>query len=174
MYEERTALASALRASLQPAPLPVIPGVGLGAVYRAAEETASIGGDFYDVLPAGDGAWSLALGDVCGKGVDAAVLTGQVRQSLRTAGLATSDPVETLHLVNSSLLAAGGSDFVTIVHGLLRPTASGVQLTLAAGGHPPPLVLHGSAVHEVPVSGTIVGMLPDVRFTPAEVTLERR
>lgn len=171
MYEERATLAAALRASLQPAPLPDIPGVGLGAVYRPAEETASIGGDFYDVLPTGDGAWSIALGDVCGKGVDAAVLTGQVRQSLRTAGLATSDPVETLHLVNSALLAAGGNDYVTIVHGLLRPAGDGVHLSLAAGGHAPPLMLRGSVVQEIPVGGTIVGMLPDVTFRPAEVVL---
>ena len=171
MYEERTTLAAALRSSLQPAPLPDIPGVGLGAVYRPAEDTTSIGGDFYDVLPAGDGAWSLALGDVCGKGVNAAVLTGQVRQSLRTAGLATSDPVETLHLVNTALLAAGGTDYVTIVHGLLRPADDGLHLALATGGHAPPLLLRGSHVQEIPVSGTIVGMLSDVIFRPAEVVL---
>ena len=85
VYEERATLATTLRASLEPAPLPMLAGVELGASYRAAQVATQIGGDFYDVSARGDGSWTLAIGDVCGKGVEAAVLTGKVRQSLRTA-----------------------------------------------------------------------------------------
>lgn len=171
VYEERAALASTLRAALVPAPLPDIPGIDLGATYRPAQETTQIGGDFYDVMARPDRTWALSLGDVCGKGVDAAVLTGQVRQSLRTAGLMSDDPAQTLHLVNDAMLAGGGENFVTLVYGVLDRRGDEVRLRLATGGHPPPLVLSNGAVKQVDARGTIVGMLREVSFSVAEVVL---
>lgn len=172
VFEERAALASTLRAALVPAPLPEIPGIDLGATYRPAQETTQIGGDFYDVMARPDRSWALSLGDVCGKGVDAAVLTGQVRQSLRTAGLMSDDPAQTLHLVNDAMLAGGGDNFVTLVYGVLARQGDRVRLRLATGGHPPPLVLSNGAVTQVDTRGTIVGMLREVSFSVAEVVLE--
>jgi hypothetical protein len=171
IYEEQTVLARTLRAALVPAQLPAIEGVQLGAAYRPAQEASQIGGDFYDVTPRPDGRWALSIGDVCGKGIGAAVLTGQVRQSLRTASLVTDDPVETLRIVNETLLRSDGTTFVTALYGLLDVDGPDVCLTLANGGHPPPLVLRDGSVTAARTQGTLIGMLPDATFGELEIRL---
>ena len=171
LFEERVTLARTLRESLLPAPLPEIAGVELGASYRPAQEATEIGGDFYDVTARPDGRWAVSIGDVCGKGVDAAVLTGQVRQSLRTAALVTDDPAATLRLVNQTLLGGDGTTFITAAFGLLEPNGSAVGIRLSNGGHPPPLLLRGSQVSTVEVQGTLIGMLPSASFQTKTVTL---
>lgn len=171
MYEEWSRLAETLRAALVPPSLPAIEGIRLGAAYRAAQETTEIGGDFYELREDGCG-WSFTLGDVCGKGVEAAVLTGQVRQSLRTVSLIAPEPASRLELLNSALMATDGTSFVTLVHGVMRPVHGGVAVRVVAGGHPPPLLRHvDGRVEEVNARGPIVGMLPHVRFEPAELQL---
>jgi hypothetical protein len=170
-YDERATLAGTLREALVPAPLPVIPGVELGASYRPAQEATRIGGDFYDVTPRADGRWSLSMGDVCGKGVEAAVLTGQVRQSLRTAAVVSDEPATILRLVNDTLLGTHGTKFVTAAYAVLKRDDDGIHVRLAAGGHPPPLLLRGGMVRPVPVRGTLIGMLPDVSFDPVDLRL---
>jgi serine phosphatase RsbU (regulator of sigma subunit) len=172
VYEERSTLARTLRTALAPAPLPAIPGVQLGAAYRPAQEASQIGGDFYDVIACGDRRWSLSIGDVCGKGVDAAVLTGQVRQSLRTAALVTDDPAQTLRLVNETLLGTDGSTFVTATYGVLQPGEGSMTVRLATGGHPPALLLRGGEVQAVSSQGTLIGMLDTAAFQTVELSLE--
>jgi serine phosphatase RsbU (regulator of sigma subunit) len=171
LQEERVTLARTLRKSLLPAPLPEIAGVELGASYRPAQEATEIGGDFYDVTARPDGRWAVSIGDVCGKGVDAAVLTGQVRQSLRTAALVTDDPAATLRLVNQTLLGGDGTTFITAAFGVLEPDGSAVGIRLSSGGHPPPLLLRGGHVSTVDVQGTLIGMLPSATFQTKTVTL---
>ena len=172
IYEERAALADTLRIALLPPALPSIPGLQVGARYRAALETTEIGGDFYEISPLGGGRWTLSVGDVCGKGVEAAVLTGRVRQSLRTAVLADAEPSRTLALLNAAMLSTDGNRFVTLLHGWMHPTPEGTRIRLACGGHPRPLVLRvDGRVEAVDIPGTLVGMLPDVRFAVRDVTL---
>ncbi len=171
VYEDRAAMASTLRAALLPAPLPAVPGVQLGASYRAAQEASQIGGDFYDVMPLGDGRWMLSIGDVCGKGVDAAVLTGHVRQSLRTAAVMTDDPATALRLVNDTLLTADGTTFVTLSCAVLRPSGRSAEVRLSSAGHPPPLLLRGGTVEQIGVRGTLIGMLPEVSFGTVDLHL---
>jgi sigma-B regulation protein RsbU (phosphoserine phosphatase) len=171
VYEERSTLASTLREALVPEPLPSIPGVQLGACYRPAQETTQLGGDFYDVMARADGRWALSIGDVCGKGVDAAVHTGQVRQSLRTAGMVSDDPAATLRLVNDTLLSSNWTTFVTVSYALLEPARSGVAVRLASGGHPPALLLRNDTVTPVTVQGTLIGLLRAARFETTEFTL---
>lgn len=172
VYEERAALAETLRAALLPPELPTIPGIELGARYRAAQEATEIGGDFYEVAALGNGAWTVSVGDVCGKGVDAAVLTGQVRQSLRTAVLANDDPPASLSLLNAAMLATDGTRFVTLLHGVMRVDEGGAHIRLACGGHPQPLVLRSDGrVDLVSVTGTLVGMLPGVTFGASDIHL---
>lgn len=172
VYEERSALASTLRAALLPAELPAVPGVLVGSAYRPAQEATEIGGDFFEVRPDGAG-WCLSIGDVCGKGIDAAVLTGQVRQSLRTVSLVDDTPERRLRRLNEALLATDGTSFVTVLHATLRPDpAGGVDVRIAGGGHPAPLLRHrDGTVEEVAVTGPIIGMLPEVSFRPVELTL---
>lgn len=171
VYEERAALAERLRAALLPAPLPTVAGLQLGASYRPARVAQQLGGDFYDVFPADDSSWSITIGDVAGKGVDAAILTGQVRQSIRTGSRVTADPAEVLRLVNDTLLTGDGSTFVTVLQMTVRPTPDGASLRVAAGGHPPPLLLRGDRVTALGTRGTIVGMLEDVEFTAVDADL---
>lgn len=173
IYEERAALATTLRTALLPPDLPRVPGVELGARYRAAQEATLIGGDFYQVYGCGPDSWAFEIGDVCGKGVHAAVLSGQVRQSLRTAVLVEDDPARTLAVLNDTMLAVDGSKFVSVVHGRLRCGSDGaVTVDLAGGGHPPPLLLRtDGTVVPVEAPGMIVGMLREARFRTVTLTL---
>ena len=172
IYEERSTLAATLRSALLPADLPVPPGLQVGSIYRPAMEATEIGGDFYEMAEDGSG-WSFSVGDVCGKGVEAAVLTGQIRQSLGTVALVSSDPAERLRLLNAAMLRADGTSFVTLLHAVLHQGDGHVSVRMAAGGHPPPLLRHRDGrVDEVEVGGPIVGMLSEVEFRPTEFRLE--
>lgn len=174
LYHDEMRIAERLRSALLPAEPPVIPGVRLGTAYRASERGALIGGDFYDVLPLPGGAWQIALGDVSGKGIDAAVYTGRVRQTLNAAVTLGATPIETLDLLNRTLLMSQDEGrFVTLVTGRLEPRPDGsIRLLLAGGGHLPPLVLRRSGeVESVRVGGTLVGVLPEAWFEMTETVL---
>jgi hypothetical protein len=182
VYEERSTLASTLRDALRPSPLPQLAGVELGTRYRPAEEATEIGGDFYDVYRGPDDQWWFVVGDVCGKGVDAAVLTGKVRSALRMAALTGRRPDGVLSLLNEVMLLEGGMSFVTLVLGRISPVdlasasaagAGRLRLDLAGGGHLEPLVRRASgAVEPLNIGGVLVGMLPDASFRVSEVLLE--
>jgi serine phosphatase RsbU (regulator of sigma subunit) len=162
-----------LRSALLPLPLPEVRGVEMASVFVPAHQRALVGGDFYDVHPRTDGSATFALGDVCGHGLEAAVHSGRVRQSLQALSLVETNPVRLLHLLNTSLRATGSKLFTTIVVGELVPLpAGGVRLSLASGGHPAPLVLRADgSVQEVGATGAIVGILADVRFSGEQITL---
>ncbi|QFZ19242.1 PP2C family protein-serine/threonine phosphatase [Saccharothrix syringae] len=172
-FAEQERVVSALRANLLPAPLPEVPGVRLARVYEPAHAEALVGGDFYDVHPREDGSAAFVLGDVAGNGVEAAAQSGRVRQSLHTLLLVEQRPAQLLHLLNAALRAAGSRLFTTLVVGtMVAVQAGGLRLTLAAGGHPAPLVLRTDGrVDEVAVHGGIVGVLPEVRFHQTTVVL---
>ncbi|MGN6611465.1 MAG: PP2C family protein-serine/threonine phosphatase [Angustibacter sp.] len=173
VYEQLNALATTLRAALLPPVVPDVPGVRLGTRYRAAVETTQIGGDFFDFHRSQSGHWCVALGDVCGKGVGAAVLTGQVRQSLRVASVTHDDPADVLDVLNQSMLLSGSASFVTVVWARLEPRDDGLDVVLADGGHPPPLVLRADGrVEEVGPTGTLVGLLPEARVPTVRVGLD--
>ncbi|MEV6715847.1 PP2C family protein-serine/threonine phosphatase [Lentzea sp. NPDC051208] len=162
-----------LRSALLPLPLPEVRGVTLASVFIPAHQRALVGGDFYDVHPRTDGSATFVLGDVCGHGLEAAVHSGRVRQSLQALSLVETNPVRLLHLLNTSLRATGSKLFTTLVVGELVPLADGgARLSLASGGHPAPLVLRADGtVDEVSATGAIVGILADVRFSGEQITL---
>jgi serine phosphatase RsbU (regulator of sigma subunit) len=154
--------------------------VALGAAYRAADEGLLIGGDFYDVLPARPAdptGTTVLLGDVCGKGVDAAVATGQLRQSVRALRRVEPDPVRLLELLDATMLEAVPADadprFATLVLGTVRPQpGGGLQLVLAGGGHPAPLLVRrDGGVEAVEIGGTLVGGMRRARFRSRTVDL---
>ncbi|MBP2479449.1 hypothetical protein JOF53_008321 [Crossiella equi] len=165
LYEERAHVAAVLQSGLRPPVLPEPTGVLLAARFRAAAQHLDIGGDFYDVHGSGED-WLVVLGDVCGKGVEAAVLTGRARQSVRTAVLFDRRPGAVLGALNNVLQDNEGDRFVTAVCVRCRRLPEGtVELTLASAGHPPPLVLRADGtVAELPVSGTVAGVLPDLTY----------
>ena len=111
---ESRRVAAVLSRELTPPSLPPLSGVEFATYYRVAFEQEALGGDFYDVH-GDDDEWTVVVGDVCGKGVEAAVLTGKVRQSVRTAALVDRDPARVLSLVNRVLVADADETFVTAV-----------------------------------------------------------
>ena len=177
LYAQQVRMATVLRESLVQPSLPTVPGLSLGAAYRPADGALLIGGDFYDVLPGAAGATTFVLGDVCGKGVDAAVGTGRLRQSVRALRRLVADPVTLLELLNDTMLETEPADrpprFATLVLGTATPRPDGgVALRLAGGGHLPPLVVRrGGEVAAVEISGMLVGAVPHARFAARSVDL---
>jgi sigma-B regulation protein RsbU (phosphoserine phosphatase) len=175
LYEERSRVASALQASLLPPELPEISGIQVAARYRPAIEQLDVGGDFYDIHGAGDD-WLLTLGDVCGKGVDAAVLTGRARQSIRTAAHFERRPSELLSALNTVFYEDASDRFITVVCARLRPAPDGesAEVELAVGGHAAPILLRADGqVRQLEATGTVVGVLPEAEYRSATVRLER-
>jgi serine phosphatase RsbU (regulator of sigma subunit) len=169
-------VAAVLSRELAPPELPSLPGVELASYYRVAFEQEALGGDFYDVHGGpGDadpeGAWTAVVGDVCGKGVEAAVLTGKVRQTIRTAGLIDRDPGRILGLANR-VLVADEETFVTAICARGRADETGMHLEIAAAGHPEPLVVRrDGSVEQVRVGGTVLGLLPEARYDSVRLDL---
>jgi serine phosphatase RsbU (regulator of sigma subunit)/PAS domain-containing protein len=153
LYTERSTAARTLQASLLPDRLPTLHGWRAAADYRAGEAGVDVGGDFYDVFPVPDGA-VVILGDVTGKGVAAAALTSLVRHTARTGAHFDSCPSALLALVNTALRRQDRVAPVTMLCGLLRAG----ELTLAAGGHPLPLLKRaGEPVRKVGEPGLLLG-----------------
>ena len=172
LYEETTRIASVLQRSLRPPQLPEVPGMPLAALYRPAAEHLEIGGDFYDVHSLGDDCL-LTLGDVSGKGVEAAAVTGRTRQSIRTAAHFDRRPAALLGALNTVLYESGTHKFVTMVCARLTPAADGgIDADVASAGHPQPIVLRADGrVEQVDVTGTAVGMIADVSYASTAVHL---
>jgi PAS domain S-box-containing protein len=162
LFEAQRHIAMTLQASLLPPGLPEIPGVEIAARYRPASGTSDVGGDFYDVFGVGEGAWALAIGDISGKGVEAASLTALARYTVRAAAREHRKPREILLRLNEAVMdERPSSRFLTIAFGRLRWRASGLRLTVACGGHPPPLLLRGGGtVERAARPGTLIGFLP--------------
>ncbi|WP_432253053.1 PP2C family protein-serine/threonine phosphatase [Streptomyces sp. HNM1019] len=174
LYSQQAHTIAVLQASMAPEPLPVADGLRLGAAYRPAAEALRISGDYYHVAPCPAGGVTFFFGDVSGKGAEAAVLAGQIRQSLRTLAKVKRgpDPLGDLRLLNDLVISAGHR-FTTLVTGSARPCDDGsVQVEIASGGHLSPLVLRGDGrVTEIVCGGMLVGAVPDPSFGRREIRL---
>lgn len=167
-----------LQQSLLPASLPPVEGVETAAYYHTASPD-QLGGDFYDVFPVDGKRYAFFLGDVCGKGPQAATVTSLTRYTLRAAALHDPDPVSALTTLNTVLherYAAGGDPrYCTAVFGTLQRDASTgeVHVELASGGHPAALVLRadGTAAYLPTPGGLLVGIMPDAPFSTVATTL---
>ncbi|MFJ4952723.1 PP2C family protein-serine/threonine phosphatase [Streptomyces sp. NPDC088760] len=170
--EAIAAFASTLQRTLLPPALPAIPGLELACHYQTASPR-DVGGDFYDVFPLGGDRWAFFLGDVCGKGAEAAAVTSLTRYTLREAAQHHDDPTDVLYALNSALLLdpSMGSRYCTCVFGSLQPApGGGFTVTFATGGHPPVFHLQpdgdGSMTVDGvrPTIGMLVGALEEARF----------
>ncbi|MFE7767776.1 PP2C family protein-serine/threonine phosphatase [Streptomyces sp. NPDC057438] len=167
-----------LQQSLLPTTLPSPPGMETAAYYHTASPDR-LGGDFYDVFPVDGERFAFFLGDVCGKGPQAAALTSLTRYTLRAAALHDPDPVSALSTLNRVLherYAQGGDPrYCTAVFGVLEPdrAAGKVTVRLASGGHPPALVLRadGTADFLSTPGGLLVGVVPSAPFVGATTVL---
>lgn len=172
LYASTQHIARTLQRSLLPHALPEIPGVHLAGRYRAAAEGQDVGGDFYDAFPIGEDRWGIAIGDVCGKGPEAAALTAMARYTIRA--VADREPAAVLALLNDAVLRdrAEHDRFLTALFAELSQTSSGIALDIAVGGHPAPFVVRASGtVEPVAVQGPLIGVIPDVSYRPAQVEL---
>ena len=176
LYSERAQIARTLQDSLLPPRLPTIPGVDVAARYLAAGEGIDVGGDFYDLFDLGRGDWSVVMGDVCGKGADAAALTALARYTLRATADSATRPSDALHTLNDAVLRQRGDGrFITVAYARLATNGGGpgVRLTLSSGGHPAPIVLRadGSAT-PVGKPGTLLGVVQDPVLSDQLIELE--
>lgn len=178
LFHSRNRVARSLQAALLPPALPDIPGLVLAARYDVAETDVAIGGDFYDVLPVGPGSWGLVVGDVCGRGPDAAALTGLVRHSLRSAVVGEHEPSRILRQTNAAVLQQiDDSRFCTAA--LLRVDLAagagadpGVRVVASSAGHPRPVVVRADGqVHAVECTGTLLGVVEDPELVDVAVRL---
>src|SRR6202035_981580 len=127
--------------SLLPATLPDVPGLELYAAYVPASEGLDVSGDFYDVFPV-QGGWAITVGDVCGKGQEAAAMTAAARHAIRVLAHWNPDPVDVLARVNEVMLAGDYEDrFVTAKLAYLRWDGGRLHVTLASAGHPGPALV---------------------------------
>ncbi|MFE4173394.1 PP2C family protein-serine/threonine phosphatase [Streptomyces sp. NPDC056909] len=169
-------LARTLQRTLLPPALPSVPGLDAAAAYHTAS-VDEVGGDFYDLFPLDDGRWAFFLGDVCGKGADAAALTSLTRYTLRAAAIYDPDPCTALANLDTVLKGEyQGSTprFCTAVFGVLDAVSDGsFAVTLAGGGHPPALALRADGTVEAisTTGGQLIGLLPDPHFVQAATRL---
>ena len=162
MFRHRSAVAEALQSSLLPATLPDVPGLDLSAVYQPASEGLEVSGDFYDVFPVAGG-WAITVGDVCGKGQEAATMTAAARHAIRVLAHWNPDPADVLAKVNEVMLAGDYEDrFVTVKLAYLRWAGGRLRVTLASAGHPgPALVRPDGQVDVLSGGGLPLGLFPD-------------
>ncbi|MDT4924578.1 MAG: phosphoserine phosphatase RsbU/P [Pseudonocardiales bacterium] len=157
-----TALARTLQQTLIPPTPPAIPGLDLAARYRPAGDGGEVGGDFYDIFQVGVGDWVVVIGDVCGKGVDAAVVTALVRYTLRAVAVEHARPAQALTLVNQVLRRHGTARFCTVAFVRLRHAGLGWEALVSSAGHPLPMLRDAAgAVREVGRPGTLLGVIDD-------------
>ncbi|MFC9058378.1 PP2C family protein-serine/threonine phosphatase [Streptomyces sp. NPDC057074] len=174
LYAEQSAITEVLMRDLLPPVLHHVSGVDFAGRYRPAGDHERIGGDFYDVHPAtADGDASLVtLGDVCGKGLEAAVLTGKIRNTLHALLPLADDHERMLDVLNTTLLNSHTTRFATLVLASAKRRGSEVDLRLTSGGHPAPLIVRtDGTVEEAGTRGTLIGAVPTVSALTAAVSL---
>lgn len=176
LYERERTIARTLQRSLRPGGLPPVPGLSAAVRFRPAGEGIELGGDFYDLFGAGDGAWTALIGDVQGKGPDAAAVTALARHTMRAAAAYESRPSGVLALLHRALRDQTGDEgrFCTVCYAHLRVNGPKIDLELACGGHALPLVVHPDGrVTPVGQLGTLLGSDIDPVLTDVSVELRR-
>jgi phosphoserine phosphatase RsbU/P len=157
-------LAQTLQRTLIP-PTPVaVPGLDVSAAYRPAGRGDEVGGDFYDVFEVREGDWVAVVGDVCGKGAEAAVVTAAARHALRTLTLREAEPSRVLWQLNEVLLGGAYGRYCTVALARLREEHGQWTATVACGGHPLPVLTNTDSGRRVGHPGSLVGVFADVTF----------
>lgn len=159
-------LARALQETLQSRfEAELAPGLVVEQFYQAAAQDSLVGGDFYDVFPLPGGRVAVLVGDVAGKGLEAAVHTTLARDTLRAYALIAADPAEILRLSNEALSRFPEfRDFLTVALVILEPAEG--RLLYAGAGHPPAFLYRRSvdAVGALESTGTMLGMVPGLTW----------
>lgn len=163
------ALARTLQDNLLPPRLPTVPGLDAAAVYLAADITGTdVVGDFYDLFHTRGNSWCAVMGDVCGKGIEAAKITALAHYTIRTEATQHPAPAKVLHRLHRALVEQRTDDrFLSAALAILRPRPDGITGRLSSAGHPPALIRRtDGTVEEITCPGTLIGAFIDnVRLT---------
>ncbi|MFG1651203.1 SpoIIE family protein phosphatase [Micromonospora sp. NPDC049275] len=168
LYEAEHRIATTLQHSLLPRTLPQLPGAVVASRYLPGSADVEVGGDWYDALALEGDDLVLVIGDVVGKGVQAAAAMGQLRNALRAYLLEGFDPGESLSRLNRLVGSTEGRSFATVVCLLFSPRTG--RLRYASAGHPSPLLIRGDDVaflHDRAL-GPPVGAIPDATYRTVE------
>ncbi|MEU5884860.1 PP2C family protein-serine/threonine phosphatase [Spirillospora sp. NPDC047279] len=175
LYAEQASITDTLMRELLPPKTQRLDGVELAARYRPSGSRERIGGDFYDLHPAAEpeGEALVVLGDVCGKGLEAAVLTGKIRNTLQAVLPMADDHQRVLGILNEVLLNTDTTRYVTLALASVRRQGPQVWLRLTSAGHPPPLIIRvGGEVEAAATRGSLIGALDKVTSVTDTVVLE--
>ena len=166
-------LARSLQDSLLPPVLRAVPGLDVAASYQPAAGGTTVTGDFYDLFNARGPWWSAVIGDVCGKGVEAAKVTALARYTLRADGAQHLSPAAVLQRLNAALLdQQHDGRFLTAAYATFRVTPGGLAGRLCCAGHPPALVRRADGrVLQLDARGPLLGLLPGIALTDARFRL---
>ncbi len=188
LYRGRVQVARTLQEGLLPSRLPEVPGVEVGLRYVSAGEV-DVGGDFYDLFNTRmadqngssepSSSWGIVIGDVSGKGAEAAAMLAFARYTLRTLATRESCPSTILSSLNEAMLhqrrECGDHKFCTVAYVRLETEgnkAQGARFTVSRGGHPPPFLLRtDGSIYKVGEPGRVIGVFEDVKLTEQEASL---
>ena len=149
-----------------------LPGIEVGHAYQAAGADSEIGGDFYDVYGLSDNRVAIVIGDVCGKGIGAAMLAALIRNGLRAFLSENEDVSSAVAKLNLLLLRnSPRTSFATLFCGILDSRAG--EMNYISAGHPPSMVWRQSAggVNELMLTSPVVGVFPDAKFAEERTCL---
>jgi serine phosphatase RsbU (regulator of sigma subunit) len=172
IHAERRNIARTLQRSLLPPKLPTVPGIGFGAAYVPTGDAAEVGGDFYDVIPlqsrsapapSSDDQWLVVIGDVSGKGVQAATITGLVREVIRALVRGGRPLPEILERINETLVERGRGRYCTLALAAVRPVDGRLEVVLHLAGHEQPLLVRADGrTLSAGSGGTALGLLDTI------------
>jgi sigma-B regulation protein RsbU (phosphoserine phosphatase) len=166
-----TQLAETLQRTLIPPAPAAVPGLDLAAEYRPAGRGDEVGGDFYDVFEIGDDDWVAVVGDVCGKGAAAAVVTAFARHAVRALAVRERSPSRVLAQLNDLLLRSEHDRFCTVVLVRLHRVGGRWTATIACGGHPLPVVTAAGGPRRAGHPGPLLGVFDHVEHRDEEIEL---
>jgi serine phosphatase RsbU (regulator of sigma subunit) len=172
LAEQSRHVSATLQRALLPPSLPVIDGIDVAVGYWPAGAGVEAGGDFYDVFEISPTAWAIVIGDVCGRGPDAAALTGIARHTARAAARHGQGHREVLEWVNEAMRLSNRDRFCTAVYATLDHAGDGRRFTSCAAGHPRPIVVRRDGTADLlGEPGTLLGVFPDITVEPATTEL---
>jgi GAF domain-containing protein len=171
LYEQQAGFADAMQRSLLPAAAPVLPGIEIGSVYESSARL-DVGGDVFDYATLPNGRLAVVVGDVTGKGIDAAADMAMTKFVFRSLAREHPEPHDFLHAANEvAVEELQEGKFVTLVYLTLDPDTGAVAC--ASAGHPVPrLVCEDARVFELEAGGLALGISPEQEYDEAHEQLD--
>jgi serine phosphatase RsbU (regulator of sigma subunit) len=168
-------LTHTLQASLLPPALPPIAGLDVAGRFHPAGTGIELVGDFYDLFRSRQGSWSFVVGDVCGKGIEAAKAASLARHTVGVAATQMNDPSSVLNVLNRTIIARRENPdlFLTALYGVLLVGPAGCDLRLGSAGHPAPILRRANGATEtVAVAGPLIGVFPSLDIDEVRLHLD--